>query len=112
MEDSLMSVMTRDLIFDQLQTLGLASVRIAFYGGHDEGCVEGIKCLDANEQELSVEIDEDSELFESLCQPIYDYYGGFDGDPEVDGELIWRVPDRSLSLEGSQKSWESFMETL
>jgi hypothetical protein len=107
-----MSEVTRDLIFDQLDALGLASVRVAFYGGHDEGDVEGIKYFDAQEHELDLEFDEHSPLFEALCQPIYDRFGGFDGDLEVDGELIWRVAGHSLSIEASQTIWQSFDEDL
>jgi hypothetical protein len=112
MEDSLMAVMTRDLIFDQLETLGITSVRIAFYGGHDEGDIEGIKYFDAQEHELDLEFDEHSPLVEALCQPIYDRYGGFDGDPQVEGELIWSVASRDLTLIGSEQTWTQFDEVL
>lgn len=107
-----MSTLTRELVFDQLHALGIASASIAFYGGHDEGDVEGVTYLDADAHELDVEIDERSDLFEALCQPIYDRYGGFDGDPEVGGELIWRVSDRSLAIEGSENNWEPFEAVL
>ena len=92
-----MSTLTREQVFDQLAALGLASVRMSFYGGHDEG---------------DVEIDDRSDLYDALCQPIYDRYGGFDGDPEVWGELVWTVADRSLLIEGSEKNWEPFEAVL
>lgn len=103
-----MSTLTRDQVFDQLAALGLASVRMGFYGGHDEGNVEDVKCLDADGHDVDVEIDEPSDLYDALCQPIYDRYGGFDGDPEIWGELVWTVADRSLVIEGSEKNWEPF----
>lgn len=107
-----MSTLTREQIFDQLHARGIASVRLAFYGGHDEGDVEDTKYLDAEGHELAVELDDRSDLYDALCQPIYDRYGGFDGYPEVDGELIWHVADRSLAIEGRETVWESFQEVI
>jgi len=107
-----MSTLTRALVFDQLHALGIATARIAFYGGHDEGVVEDTKYLDADGHDLDVEIDDRCDLFAALCQPIYDRYGGFDGYPEVEGELIWRVANHSLAIEGRETTWESFQEVI
>ena len=41
-------------------------------------------------------------LAEALSQPIYDEYGGFAGQFEVEGRVIWDVSKATVSMEGSE----------
>ena len=77
-----MSTLTREQVFDQLAALGLASVRMSFYGGHDEGDVEGTKYLDADGQALDVEIDERSDLYDALCDRSMTATAGLTATPK------------------------------
>ncbi len=54
-----MSTLTREQVFDQLAALGLASVRMSFYGGHDEG--------DGESDPDEIEGDEDGEVYDDLA---------------------------------------------
>ena len=58
---------------------------------------------DATEQEI-----EDSEFIHLLEEPIYDTYGSFAGEFEVDGTLIWDVTEGTvtMSTDESVQHWE------
>ena len=83
-----------------------------FHGGNDEGFTEDITLENADGSPVAV-IHEDyygteepfegaQELAEALSRPVYDEYGGFAGDFEVEGRVIWDVSRGTISMEGSE----------
>ena len=105
--------MTRAEVFERLQELGAVAALVPFHGGYDEGFIEGITLKDAGGNAVAV-IHEDyygtaeepfegaHRLAEALSQPIYDEYGGFAGQFEVEGRVIWDVSKATVSMEGSE----------
>ena len=105
--------MTRAEVFERLRELGAVAAVVPFHGGYDEGFVEGITLKDTEGNALAV-IHEDyygdaEELFEgahrlaeALSQPVYDEYGGFAGQFEVEGRVIWDLSKATVSMEGSE----------
>ena len=51
-------------------------------------------------------------LAEALSQPVYDEYGGFAGEFEVEGRVIWDVSKATVSMEGSEDTWAPFEKEL
>ncbi len=41
-------------------------------------------------------------LAEALSRPVYDEYGGFAGEFEVEGRVVWDVPNATVSMVGSE----------
>ena len=104
--------MTRPDVFRRLQEMGAVSAVVPFHGGNDEGFTEGITLESADGNPVAV-IHEDyygneepfegaQDLAEALSRPVYDEYGGFDGDFEVEGRVIWDVAEGTISMEGSE----------
>ena len=105
--------MTRAEVFRRLRELGAVAAVVPFNGGHDEGFIEGITLRGAEGDAVAV-IHEDyygeaEEIFEgahrlaeALSRPVYDEYGGFAGDFEVEGRVIWDVSRGTISMEGSE----------
>ena len=110
--------MTRAEVFGRLRELGAVAAVVPFHGGYDEGFTEDITLKDAGGNPVAV-IHEDyygnaeepfskgaNQLAEALSQPVYDEYGGFAGEFEVEGRVIWDVSEATVSMEGSE-AWES-----
>ena len=105
--------MTRAEVFERLRELGAVAAVVPFHGGNDEGFIEGITLKDAEGNAVAV-IHEDyygnaeepfegaHQLAEALSQPVYDEYGGFAGEFEVEGRVIWDVSGATVSMEGSE----------
>ena len=105
--------MARAEVFERLRELGAVAAVVPFHGGYDEGFIEGISLKDAEGNALAV-IHEDyygnaeepfkgaHDLAEALSQPVYDEYGGFAGQFEVEGRVIWDVSKATVSMEGSE----------
>jgi hypothetical protein len=105
--------MTRAEVFERLRELGAVAAVVPFHGGYDEGFIEGISLKDAEGNAVAV-IHEDyygnaeepfegaHGLAEALSQPVYDEYGGFAGQFEVEGRVIWDVSEATVSMEGSE----------
>ena len=105
--------MTRAEVFGRLRELGAAAAVVPFHGGYDEGFVEGITLRGAEGSAVAV-IHEDHygdaeepfegahRLAEALSQPVYDEYGGFAGEFEVEGRLVWDVSKATVGMEGSE----------
>src|SRR3712207_9216628 len=99
--------MTRAEVFERLRGLGAVAAVVPFHGGYDEGFIEGITLKDAEGNEVAVihedyygNADEPFEgahrLAEALSQPVYDEYGGFAGQFEVEGRGIWDVSQAKI----------------
>ena len=104
--------MTRPDVFRRIREMGAARAVVPFHGGNDEGFTEDITLESADGSPVAV-IDEDyygteesfegaQELAEALSRPVYDEYGGFAGDFEVEGRVIWDVSRGTISMEGSE----------
>ena len=105
--------MTRAQVFERLRELGAVAAVVPFHGGYDEGFIEGITLEGAEGKAVAV-IHEDyygnaeepfegaHQLAEALSQPVYDEYGGFAGQFEVEGRVIWDVSKATVSMEGSE----------
>ena len=110
--------MTRAEVFDRLGELGAVAAVVPFNGGYDEGFVEGITLRGAGGGEVAV-IHEDHygdaeepfegahRLAEALSRPVYDEYGGFAGEFEVEGRVVWDVPKATVRMEGSEAGEDS-----
>jgi hypothetical protein len=105
--------MTRAEVFERLRELGAVAAVLPFHGGYDEGFIEGIT-LQGTEGNAIAVIHEDyygnaeepfegaHRLAEALSQPVYDEYGSFAGQFEVEGRVIWDVSKATVSMEGSE----------
>ena len=110
--------MTRAEVFGRLRELGAAAAVVPFSGGYDEGFIEGITLQDAEGNAVSV-IHEDyyggaeepfegaHRLAEALSGPVYDEYGGFAGEFEVEGRVVWDVTKATVSMKGSEAGEDS-----
>jgi hypothetical protein len=97
-------------VFEALERLGADRAVVEFTGGNDEGGPDSITLYNAqnNAGELSplayASIEStaaqraEAELVAFLGQPIYDQYGGFDGDFDVYGELVWDVRAKTVQM--------------
>ncbi len=114
--------MTREQVFAELAERGVHTARVEFAGGSDEGHAEDIELLDAEgeaiEQSIRVCYDRtdgvqnDMALSQALQQPIYDRWGGFDGDFSVCGSCIWQVPERKVELDYSESEYVPHTEVV
>ena len=115
--------MTRAEVFERLRELGAVAAVLPFHGGYDEGFIEVITLKGAEGNAVAV-IHEDyygnaeepfegaHRLAEALSQPVYDEYGGFAGQFEVEGRVIWGVSKPTVSMEGSEADWAPFEKEL
>ncbi len=105
--------MTRAEVFGRLRELGAVTAVVPFNGGHDEGFVEGVTLRGAEGSAVAVihedyygEAEEPFEgahrLAEALSRPVYDEYGGFAGEFEVEGRVVWDVSKATVTMEGSE----------
>lgn len=119
--------MTRDELFDKLDSMGIVVVEVEFSGGNDEGGVDNITFLTENglyngplpqnppvRQEYSTKQyvvgwgreqrpaspDEvrDAEFWSAIEDPIYKEWGSFAGEFSVHGTLTFNVPGRAAIL--------------
>jgi len=99
--------MSRTAVFTALRLRGADRAVVAFSGGGDEGGADSIT-LYAGEQELSqlslythfgeAPVNPDVELADALSDPVNKEYGSFDGDFDVEGEVIWETEGETVML--------------
>ena len=105
--------MNRDQAFAALRQRGVAKAVVSFSGGNDEGGVNDITLLDASGETLQHDLPtytygkegEDVALSEALGEPVYDQYGSFSGEFDVDGEVIWGVETREVRMSKEETEW-------
>lgn len=115
--------MSRDEAFAALSVRGATRAVVQFSGGNDEGGPDLVRlfagqrvlgeltCARANHPTPGEIADE--ELADGLSEPIYDQYGSFAGDYEVNGEVIWDLSDRTvLMVKAERAEWEHIEEHL
>ena len=112
-----------------LSARGVETVEIDFSGGNDEGFAESARLQGPEGQGLGeikdwycggysysggqwVPISEpetdDEKLYQFLVRPIYDRYGSFAGEFQVDGTLTWRVSEKRSSMHGQESTMQDF----
>jgi hypothetical protein len=108
--------MTRPEVFAELASRGADRAVVEFSGGNDEGGPDsitlykgesGVGGLSASAYagaDSTAEERADAELVASLSQPIYDAYGGFDGDFDVNGEVIWDAEEKTVQMIRDERS--------
>jgi hypothetical protein len=102
--------MSRTAVFSALRSRGADRAVVAFSGGGDEGGADSIT-LYAGEEELSqlslytyvgetprCPVNPDVALADALSDPVNKEYGGFDGDFDVEGEVIWETEGETVML--------------
>lgn len=108
----------KELIFSELTAKNINSVHIGFSGGNDEGGADDMVIRRNNGDEeksdfwrnLSTIIP--SDIVEKLTEPIYDKWGGFAGDFQVYGTLIWDVEKKDVYFQGQESTYAPFEEKL
>lgn len=97
---------TAEELFAAAERLGIQTMSIRFFGGHDEGHLDqldirmvspqGRKCL------VSLSERDFPELYDLVSRPIEDEFGGFCSCPDTEGQVIWDVKRRTVRLCGEQ----------
>lgn len=124
----------------KLREMKVREVSVHYSGGNDSGGVENIvvKYEDGTRPEISDqdtweepsipsrynpkthkyekerELTEDEWLREVLCQEVYNQYGGFAGEFNVDGKIIWNVEQNTIENSGEEEvtEYKSYEDTL
>lgn len=110
-------MLSQKQVFDTLERLGVARVCVEYSGGHDEGGVDSISCLNSAGEKLEIglpewvvetswnddkqsyeakELSETEQLYIALCEPVCLRWGGFAGEFHVHGRLTWDVESREI----------------
>ena len=119
-------LMSNNEIFAELEKQNIVTVTIEFSGGGDEGGCESIIAIDEDGKEVtwdesygtynsvthSYDYTPEEKLRSSLCQPVYQKYGGFAFEGSVHGTLTWNVKDKIVRINGQEsvESWDDFDE--
>lgn len=102
--------MSRTDVFTALRARGADRAVVAFSGGNDEGGPDSITLYTGAEEfstlslcghngEISRDaVDADEQLVDALSGPVFDEYGGFAGDFDVFGEVIWETDGETVKL--------------
>lgn len=127
-------IMERSAVFEALKKRGAAKAVVSFSGGGDEGGCDGIQLLDAAGAVIA-EIDEyygnttvwdpdtqtykdigppneEQQMSEGLCVPVYEKYHSFAGEFSVSGTVTWDVATRKVTMSGEEsvEQYEPFEE--
>lgn len=104
--------MNKSEVFTTLENLGVGVARVEYSGGHDEGGVDNILLLSAEDpnQKVIVNIWDKNgrdpritdQLVNALGGPVYDRYRTFAGEFSVHGEVIWDVESRTITFDGME----------
>lgn len=109
--------MTREQVWRVLVLLGVVKVEIAFSGGNDEGGPDNVSVYFADEDILELyepdtgSTSPEAKLLERLIEPLYDRWGGFDGNFEVTGLYTWDVATQTVDADFSETEWVGHTES-
>jgi hypothetical protein len=119
--------MTKQEAMGKLRERGATRAVVEFSGGNDQGGADRI-CLYNGEEEIceiqehyphyhfdqekkewiKVPLPEDeyaeAELCEALTRPVYQTYGTFAGDFDVDGKVVWDVESDEVWMKGEEST--------
>jgi hypothetical protein len=98
-----------------MEEAGAVKAEIFFTGGNDEGGAEQITLTlgDGSQREVEPyshgrdENSLDGRLAELLTIPVYDEYGGFAGEFQVEGTLLWDYAEKTVVMDGDESQYES-----
>lgn len=99
---------TADEIWNDLLINRVEKVRVTFSGGNDEGGVDTIY-LDTIESGTVEWTDfwgketDHKAIADALSKPVYDEYYSFAGEFHVNGEVVWDVNTRTISMSGEEE---------
>ena len=98
---------TKIQALEMLKTLNCTKVVIHYEGGNDEGFIEHI--IFHKEDGTTEQVDEEysDEFHRVLCSPVYEAYGSFAGDYNVDGKLTWDVSKQTITNEGEETIFDT-----
>lgn len=102
-------------VYEEIIKRGAVKCVVHFSGGNDSGGADSIELLDEKDKVVGT-IDrwkknnpsKDAELYDLLCQPIYDRWGGFCGDYSVYGDLTWDAVTGTKKMTGQESSYQGF----
>lgn len=122
---------SRNEVMHRLRERGATSAMVEFSGGNDQGGADRI-VLYRGEEEIG-ELQEyypehafdqeekrwirtplpeverrESELAEALSEPVYETYGGFSGDFDVSGVVVWDVSADEVRMDGEESVYRPF----
>lgn len=100
--------------FNFMKTVGIKKVKVHYSGGGDDGGVDSIEFVYAedcnlNEKEKNIIYNRTSEKFEEeLGSPVYSRHGSFadGGGFHVNGTVIWDSTSKTVSIEGTEHYYE------
>lgn len=128
MKDDAIKALTREEIFEKLEEMGVVQVHVPYHGANDESYLEEAE-LYREKVDLGslmepaftlrtegwTQIEPGGELKPvlpddfgyELARPIEEELGQAFGDsvPGVEGTLVWRVPERTVTLYDSFLEW-------
>lgn len=98
-----------------MEEVGAVKAEVYFTGGNDEGGAEQITLTlgDGSQKEVEPyshgrnENSLDGRLADLLTIPVYDEYGGFAGEFQVEGTLLWDYSAKTVAMEGYEQQYES-----
>jgi hypothetical protein len=102
-------MLTYNKMFKLLESKGIEQVDVVFAGGNDSGSVDNFIIHVYGEEKV---MDEDEvnkihpDLGNVLSGVVYNDYGGFAGDYEVNGKYIFSVKDKTVKKECSESYTE------
>jgi hypothetical protein len=114
--DAQHQMLDRPGAFAELARLGADRAVVEFSGGNDEGGPDSITLYQGENNvsalspsayaglNASAAQKAEADLVACLSQPIYDQFGGFDGDFDVYGELIWDVAAQTVHMLRDERS--------
>lgn len=121
--------MTQEQVFAELRKQGVTRVEVQFSGGNDEGGADSITLFQGDKEvgelvdvsgggrwdpELRQWVEKvltpEDELAKALAGPVYDRYGSFSGEFNVEGVVTWDVEKGTVKTKGQESTttWEDF----
>ncbi len=123
--------MTKQEVMEKLRESGATRAVVEFSGGNDQGGADRIALY--NEEVEICEVHEhyphhhfdqekkewvkvplpddehaEAELSEALTRPVYQTYGTFAGDFDVNGVVVWDVESGQVWMEGEESTYQPF----
>lgn len=123
--------MTKQEVIEKLREGGATRAVVEFSGGNDQGGADRIalyngevEICEVHEHYPHYHFDQDkkewvkvplpdeeraeAELSEALTRPVYQAYGTFAGDFDVNGVVVWDVESGQVWMEGEESTYQPF----
>lgn len=90
-----------------LDAFNISKIRVSFSGGGDSGGIDDVEfSYNDDKCNLTVEDHIKNEFYNFLEEPVYDNYGGFAGEYNVNGDLIYDVRNHTVFMTCNEYSYE------